>query len=166
MGPSRPRGIRPCRSKTPADTCGEKVRGMQARFACDAVRRVLHEDGRLIGRTYENVERAAALAPGLRDFFRSCAVWRLTKMDRIFPSTGVRVRSLRFAGRRGRGTVRCVCVKPLCVTLVVLLAGFFWILFRLFHICHWRTVIYHWRDWRIIIRGQGPGLVTSLVFFS
>ena len=73
------------------------------------------------------------LAPGLRDFFRSCAVWRLTKMDRIFPSTGVRVRSLRFAGRRGRGTVRCVCVKPPCVTLVVLLAGFFWILFRLFH---------------------------------
>ena len=86
-----------------------------------------------ICRTYENVEREAALAPGLRDFFRSCAVWRLTKMDRIFPSTGVRVRSLRFAGRRGRGTVRCVCVKPLCVTLVVLLAGFFWILFRLFH---------------------------------
>jgi hypothetical protein len=118
-----------------------------------------------ICRTYENVEREAALAPGLRDFFRSCAVWRLTKMDRIFPSTGVRVRSLRFAGRRGRGTVRCLCVKPLCHS-VVLLAGFFWILFRLFHICHWRTVIYHWRDWRIIIRGQGPGLVTSLVFFS
>ena len=117
-----------------------------------------------ICRTYENVEREAALAPGLRDFFRSCAVWRLTKMDRIFPSTGVRVRSLRFAGRRGRGTVRCLCVKPLCHS-VVLLAGFFWILFRLFHICHWRTVIYHWRDWRIIIRGQGPGLVTSLVFF-
>jgi hypothetical protein len=63
-----------------------------------AVRRVLHEDGRLIGRTYENVERAAALAPGLRDFFRSCAVWRLTKMDRIFPSTVVRVRSLTFGG--------------------------------------------------------------------
>ena len=51
-----------------------------------------------ICRTYENVEREAALAPGLRDFFRSCAVWRLTKMDRIFPSTVVRVRSLTFGG--------------------------------------------------------------------
>ena len=104
-----------------------------------------------ICRTYENVEREAALAPGLRDFFRSCAVWRLTKMDRIFPSTGVRVRSLRFAGRRGRGTVRCfLCQTTVSLSLLFCSLEFFWILFRLFHICHWRTVIHHWRDWRII----------------